>query len=310
MNQRLGQAVRPVIRFLRRKTVLALIFCLSFAYCILSLHYGFYNRSLSSGRSGNLIGSNYAIDYGDNNNGNHHMVNMLRRTGERVHGLANNQPNNDHNNQPDALIEVLNADSGPDIMQHLRMKVSDQHDRRVHNFNDILDNNNNEVDGSCKNSVQGKVLIADDRGFVCQRKDLQNTGCCDHTSASSKRFVTEICCQIDSNCSQLLHRYSCDTCSPSSHCCAIYEHCISCCMDPSKKELLSKVMNGAPGPGSAAGFFSSSSVVYASLDDHFDFCLAKCRTSSHSVQHENSYRDPKMKHCYGETVSTANDTKE
>jgi len=41
--------------------------------------------------------------------------------------------------------------------------------------------------------------------------------------------------------------------------------------------------------------------VFASVKDHFELCLAKCRTDSHSVQHENKYRDPKTKHCYGET---------
>lgn len=41
--------------------------------------------------------------------------------------------------------------------------------------------------------------------------------------------------------------------------------------------------------------------VFASVTDHFELCLAKCRTDSHSVQHENKYRDPKIKHCYGLT---------
>lgn len=41
--------------------------------------------------------------------------------------------------------------------------------------------------------------------------------------------------------------------------------------------------------------------VFATVRDHFELCLTKCRTDSHSVQHENKYRDPKSKHCYGET---------
>lgn len=41
-------------------------------------------------------------------------------------------------------------------------------------------------------------------------------------------------------------------------------------------------------------------VLFASVMDHFELCLAKCRTNSQSVQHENSYKDPKAKHCYGE----------
>lgn len=43
-----------------------------------------------------------------------------------------------------------------------------------------------------------------------------------------------------------------------------------------------------------------NNVIFASVADHFELCLAKCRTNSQSVQHENSYKDPKAKHCYGE----------
>lgn len=46
---------------------------------------------------------------------------------------------------------------------------------------------------------------------------------------------------------------------------------------------------------------ASENVLFASVTDHFELCLAKCRTSSQSVHHENSYRDPRAKHCYGET---------
>lgn len=32
--------------------------------------------------------------------------------------------------------------------------------------------------------------------------------------------------------------------------------------------------------------------------DRFQTCLAACRTSSASVRHENTYKDPHSKHCY------------
>lgn len=69
-------------------------------------------------------------------------------------------------------------------------------------------------DQDCRNSVQGKVLIVDDRGFVCQRTDLQSSGCCDLDAVGSK-----------------LH--SCETCNLSG-CCTIYEYCVSCCLNPDK----------------------------------------------------------------------------
>lgn len=45
---------------------------------------------------------------------------------------------------------------------------------------------------------------------------------------------------------------------------------------------------------------AQNNVLFASVSDHYELCLAKCRTNSQSVQHENSYKDPKAKHCFGE----------
>lgn len=75
-------------------------------------------------------------------------------------------------------------------------------------------NFSNDPNTICRNSVQGKILIVDDRGLVCQRSDLQSTGCCDFDAVNSK-----------------LH--SCETCNLSG-CCTIYEYCVSCCLNPDK----------------------------------------------------------------------------
>lgn len=66
----------------------------------------------------------------------------------------------------------------------------------------------------CRNSVQGKVLIVDDRGYVCHRPDIQWSGCCNSEAKGTKR-------------------YSCETCN-ANRCCMIYEHCASCCLNPNK----------------------------------------------------------------------------
>lgn len=58
-----------------------------------------------------------------------------------------------------------------------------------------------------------------------------------------------------------------------------------------QKEVLEDVL------GKAAGTLN---LLLTSVTDHFELCLTKCRTSSQSVQHENSYRNPRAKHCYGE----------
>lgn len=153
-------------------------------------------------------------------------------------------------------------------------------------------NRSNDLSVNCRNSVQGKALIVDDRGFVCTRSELLWTGCCNVEVESTKLF-------------------HCDTCQ-SNACCAIYEYCVSCCMHPEKvdgfrtsrrrkiiltkiylqKSILEKVLAKASGRQIA---------VYATVNDQYELCLTKCRTNSHSVQNENKYRDPKSKHCYGET---------
>nr|CAG4643390.1 EOG090X0AGU [Ilyocryptus agilis] len=125
---------------------------------------------------------------------------------------------------------------------------------------------------TCRNSVQGKALIADQKGYVCSRQNVMSNGCCKPESEGTKQ-------------------YSCETCHENG-CCLIYEHCISCCLHPDKKEVLQGVLNKASG---------TLNMLLASVADHFDLCLTKCRTSSQSVQHENSYRNPKAKHCYGES---------
>lgn len=123
---------------------------------------------------------------------------------------------------------------------------------------------------TCRNSVQGKLWIADDQGFICHRSDISSNGCCDRNSTSSLK-------------------YSCNGCTNSTGCCETFEFCVSCCMNPVNKEELMSVLNEAS---------ALSNLLLLSVSDQFELCLAKCRTSSRSVQHENLYIDSKMKYCY------------
>lgn len=68
---------------------------------------------------------------------------------------------------------------------------------------------------SCRNSEQGKTLLVDDEGYVCGRNKLLSNGCCDSTIEN-------------------MVQYSCDTCNEDDGCCAIYEQCVSCCLNPNK----------------------------------------------------------------------------
>lgn len=124
---------------------------------------------------------------------------------------------------------------------------------------------------TCRNSVQGKEVVADDRGFVCPRTELMSNGCCNSNSSETGKYVCTSCDQIVS-------------------CCGSYEDCISCCLRPEQRTSLQQILNKAA---------ESNDVLFVSVSDHFELCLAKCRTSSSSVQHENTYRNKVNKYCYG-----------
>ncbi|KAH8281175.1 hypothetical protein KR018_002700 [Drosophila ironensis] len=129
-----------------------------------------------------------------------------------------------------------------------------------------------DSEARCRNSVQGSRLLVDERGFVCRRRELLPNGCCDPELPG-------------------IGYYSCRSCNTSTHCCDVYEYCVSCCLHPEKQPLLEQVLRSLSAP----------KYIYAKVADHFELCLVKCRTNSHSVQHENQYRDPRAKHCYGLT---------
>ncbi|KAI5694906.1 hypothetical protein M8J75_007484 [Diaphorina citri] len=92
--------------------------------------------------------------------------------------------------------------------------------RRVKQF--VWHDENRNDTATCRNSVQGKLIIADDRGYVCARDLVQSSGCCTTTLESPQ--------------------YPCDTCNTEG-CCVTYEYCVACCLDPGKKELLEKVLH-------------------------------------------------------------------
>lgn len=165
---------------------------------------------------------------------------------------------------------------------------------------DTIVNNgtNGERPSECRNSVQGKTLLVDDEGYVCLRNNLLSNGCCDPNENI---------------------QYTCDTCNMEDGCCVVYEKCVSCCLNPNKvgrlfhlffclaytislslsqsdslftypqRPILEKAMEMASGRQTA---------LFATVKDQFELCCSKCRTDSHSVQHENKYKNPETKFCY------------
>lgn len=155
----------------------------------------------------------------------------------------------------------------------------------------IAGQDNNDSSIHCRNSIQGKVLIVDERGYVCLRRDILASGCCNpelpkNEQAMNKDEQTTIPKKRD--------KFSCETCNAQG-CCAIYEYCVSCCLHPGKHRVRSKkpleIQEKAQ---------RGEDVLKRRLRalDRFQFCLAACRTSSASVRHENTYKNPHSKHCY------------
>lgn len=119
----------------------------------------------------------------------------------------------------------------------------------------------------CRNSMQGSRIIVDDRGYICEWSDRLSNGCCFPKGVTSKQYVCKSCL--------------------ANQCCNVYEHCVSCCQHPDKQTLLRSILA------------NNSRKILKMVGDQFEFCLAKCRTSSESVIHENHYRNSKHKHCFG-----------
>ena len=49
---------------------------------------------------------------------------------------------------------------------------------------------------TCRNSVQGKAVIADDKGFVCPRTELLGNGCCNVNSSLTEKHVCGECDEV------------------------------------------------------------------------------------------------------------------
>lgn len=127
---------------------------------------------------------------------------------------------------------------------------------------------------SCRNTVQGPKIITDERGYTCNREHVDSKGCCklDNNNNNSTSFVLF---------------QSCRGCLLPSNCCSTFEYCVSCCLRPEKTAILEAILK------------KTKNLLFSSVTDTFELCLAKCRTSSSSVVHENAYINQVHKYCLG-----------
>ncbi|KMZ64441.1 hypothetical protein ZOSMA_36G00480 [Zostera marina] len=117
----------------------------------------------------------------------------------------------------------------------------------------------------CKNTVQGRYLLSDSVGYVCNAITVDPSSRC---------------------CPEYGKQFSCQGCNLVSECCDTYEYCVSCCLNPQRtsEKLALNVKIAKP----------VTSANYASV---FDFCAGRCRHNSANVVHENTYSSD-FHHCF------------
>lgn len=142
-------------------------------------------------------------------------------------------------------------------------------------------NNRATTPRSCRNTIQGRSLLADEHGYICSVRDIDlQSGCCPKVEEP----------------------FQCNGCNLTAKCCNAYEYCVACCLSPNQTtdDVASKVKVAQH---ASAGTYK----------DSFDFCLGRCRHDSRSVVHENAYATEDH-HCFtlpanisSQALSTAGD---
>ncbi|KAA0198436.1 hypothetical protein FBUS_09978, partial [Fasciolopsis buskii] len=144
----------------------------------------------------------------------------------------------------------------------------------------------------CRHTQQHPFDVVDDLGVWCHRSSLLPHGCCPSPDFENSSSSSASARSSPNN--TVSARFVCDRCD-RNRCCSTYEFCVSCCLKPSNIPLWREVF------GQALHFRQRHLLLATSP---FELCLAKCRTSSLSVHHENTYRDSSKKNCFGwETLS-------
>lgn len=168
--------------------------------------------------------------------------------------------------------------------------------------------NENTRNQTCKNSAQGKYLISDSRGYVCYRMNLDENNCCSisskkmdeegrtHNHRPRDRLQKQSAGDHDN---KLLEQFDCSDCILKDGCCREFEYCVSCCLKP---QNLQKHLSSYLSIPILRNDASSDSQPRKYHLDYFDYCKYVCRTSSSSVQSENSYRGF-HNHCYSQKLS-------
>ncbi|XP_066589173.1 SREBP regulating gene protein [Prorops nasuta] len=202
-------------------------------------------------------------------------------------GIMLNDNNDDLINDNDSPAENLRSSAKSWQLDNNNAEINDNELNA-----DVILNGTSISSNFCRNSIQGKVLIVDEHGMVCARQNVLPNGCCNTEIGQALKAD-------DSASLTIQERYSCKTCNAQG-CCAVYEYCVSCCLNPQKLVRGKKSLDSSTNHKENLKNRRGEDIVRLRLRnlDRFQICLAVCRTSSASVRHENTYKDPHSKHCY------------
>lgn len=144
----------------------------------------------------------------------------------------------------------------------------------------------------CENSGQGRLVISDSKGFVCDRYQVNSSsGCCNDVldiATDRQRFVKDLVTNgsLFGHHQRSTKQFECSNCNPDDSCCLDFESCISCCLKPSNLQRnLRRYLSLDIFKPSTAGKVSPQI-----MHSQFAYCKHVCRTNSLSLQAENSYR--------------------
>lgn len=144
----------------------------------------------------------------------------------------------------------------------------------------------------CQNTDQGPEWVTDSRGFMCKIENVHAvSGCCIEPTSDSPILSTIrhfICRDVIDNDDNDFQGAPSSTCRDSDNCCLSYEQCVSCCMSPSNREFVHRQY---------ALLRHRRERLFDHITTLFQFCGARCRTSSHSIRNQRRYKSP-FKHCF------------
>lgn len=137
--------------------------------------------------------------------------------------------------------------------------------------------------GRCRWAQSSPHTVVDSDGKVCSASSLGVSGCCpnnrDTHHASNNTSSHDRCL----DCSNI-------------GCCPSYERCVACCSDPHRADELPQVIAARP---AARLLLRRQKRVRDQPQPQFEWCAMLCRTGSQSTQHQNKYRHPTDRYCYG-----------